>query len=95
MAWLIRILGSWGLWFAGAISIVIVVAAKQIWDGLLGVVDFVLSHIPAGFLSALPTLPSLPANILCILETLGIFHWTAAIATAILIRIPISLVFRG
>ncbi len=95
MAWLAALLGRFGIWILGGAAIILMTFAKDVFDGLLFIVDFVLGMIPAGFLTSMPTFDSIDPQVSCFLGALGVYPALGVVASAILLRIPMSFIFRG
>jgi hypothetical protein len=82
-------------WLADWIYRAMDALGKAIFDGILAIADFVFGSVPAGTLTGAPGLGSLPPDVLCLLGAVGFPAAVGIITSAILIRIPLSLVFKG
>ncbi len=94
MPWLAAFLAGGFTWLIVQFTTVGHNIALWVWDGLLGVVDFALSLVPAGTLTSLPSISTLPSDILGLFGAMGGWAAMGIIATALLLRIPLGFIFR-
>jgi len=94
MVWLGALLASALAWFLSQFTTVGKNLFLWVYDQLLSVVDFVLSLVPAGTLTGLPSISTLPADILGLFGAIGGWQSLGIIATALILRIPLGFILK-
>ena len=95
MQWLGVFIASILAWWVDAQTNILQSFGVWVFDQILGVVDAMIRLLPASTISAMPSLASLPADVLCVASACGLPGAIGLIVTAIAIRIPLSFVWRG
>lgn len=95
MYWLGGFLGAAFAWLLAEFTTVGHNVALWVWDQLLSVVDFAVSLVPAGTLTTLPSISTLPADILGVFGYIGGWEAMGIISTALILRIPLGYVLKA
>lgn len=93
--WLYDAIAGLFQWIIGQVVTVLENFGLWVFDGLLAIADWAVASIPSGNLTTLPTISGLPADIVGLFGYVGGFTALGILASAYILRIPLSFVLKS